>query len=73
MLRDREASHAAVHGVAESDTIEWLNINNKTKLFIACFLKIFFDVDHFKVFIEFVTVLLLFYVLFVLAMRHVGS
>ena len=27
------------------------------------YLKIFFDVDHFKVFIEFVTILLLFYVL----------
>ena len=27
------------------------------------YLKIFLDVDHFKVFIEFVTILLLFYVL----------
>ena len=34
----------------------------------------FFDVGHFlKVFIEFVTILLLFHVLVFLAMRHVGS
>ena len=44
--------------------------------FIYFSLKISFDVDHFlKVFIEFVTILLLFYVLFCffLAERHVGS
>lgn len=39
------------------------------------FLRFFFEVDHFlKVIIEFVTILSLFYVLFVfLATRHVGS
>ena len=33
----------------------------------------YFDVDHFKVLIEFVMTLLLFCVLVSLAMRHVGS
>ena len=29
MVKDREVSHAAVHGVTESDMTEWLNNNNK--------------------------------------------
>ena len=29
MVKDREASHGAVHQVAESDMTEWLNNNNK--------------------------------------------
>ena len=37
------------------------------------FLKDFFDVDHLKIFIKFVTILLFFNVLFFLATRHVGS
>ena len=38
------------------------------------FFLIFFDVDYFlKIFIEFVTTMLLFYVCLFVALRHVGS
>ena len=37
------------------------------------FFKTYFDVDHFKVFLEFVTILFLGFFFFFLAMRHVGS
>ena len=43
-----------------------------SNLVLLIFLNIFFDVDHFKVLIEFVAILLLFYVCLVsLTVRHV--
>ena len=48
--------------------------SSESALAESFFFKIFFDVDIFKVFIEFVTILLLFYVWGVfLATGHMGS
>ena len=45
------------------------SVDGHSRFFLDCF-----DVDHFiEGFIEFVTVLLLFYVFGLLAVRHVGS
>ena len=32
IMKDREAGHAAVHGVAKSDVIEWLDNNNNKSI-----------------------------------------
>ena len=51
--------------------VAWVPARDTASLY---FFKIFFDVAHFKAFIEFVTILLLFYILFLfLAARHVRS
>ena len=44
-----------------------------TEIFIFLFLKIFYVDIFFKAFIEFVAILLLFYIFGFLAIRHVGS
>ena len=59
---DRGAWWATVHGVANSRT----RLSDFTFLFYfffkySFFFKMFFHVDHFKVFIEFVTILFLFW------------
>ena len=56
----------------ESDTTEWLSLFTFQCCFWVPFLKVLMW-TVFKVFIEIVTILFLFYVLFFVAPRHVGS
>ena len=63
LVMDREAWRAAVHVVTKSRT--WLSNWTELNWVHIFFLKFFFYLNHFlSLFIEFVTILLLFYVLF---------
>ena len=49
MVKDREAWHAAVHGVTESDTTEQLKKSNAVRQLYTCPLFRFFHIDHYRV------------------------